>query len=90
MHKPIHYKPNRGGRAPDYLRNAFIDWVGLSDLSIDTCEYDGEEGIPIDAILGWLWNCTDIMPAYACRALELRQRSTYAQGVREAKRVRIE
>ncbi len=93
MHKPVHFKANRGGHAPGYLRDAFLEWLpSWSHLVADqpdTCEYDGET-VPLKDVFGLLWNCTDIMPSTACEQLDLRQGSTYAMGVRKVKELRAQ
>ena len=91
MHKPTHYKANRGGHAPGYLRDAFLEWLEeYQDVRIapETCEYD-DETVPVNDVLGLLWNCTDIMPSWDCDTLDLRPGSTYARGVRKVKELRV-
>lgn len=37
-------------------------------------------------VLGYLWNCTDILPGDYCRQLDIPSGSTYAQAVQRHKR----
>ena len=93
MHKPTHFKANRGGHAPGYRRDAFLEWLPNWEDEVPdspaTCEYDGET-VPVKTVLGLLWNCTDTMPSEACKSLDLPQGSTYAQGARKVKDLRSE
>ena len=82
------YTAARGGHAPGHLREAFTEWVEAG------CDADGitveigyvEKPKPVRWIVGQLWNCTDVMPAYVCETLDLRRGSTYATGVRSLAR----
>jgi len=91
MHHPVHYKPARGGHAPGYLRDAFLEWVDANWRDIEaagpTMEYDGES-VPVGWVLGMLWNCTDILPSAEYELLDLAGASTYAAAVRKVKELR--
>ena len=89
MHKPVHYKPQRGGHSPGYLRDAFeqwlSDWNGREVSPSEMCEYDGEQ-VKLTWLLGMLWNCTDTMPSHLCSFMDIPQSSSYAVGVRTVKK----
>ena len=76
------YKPNRGGHAPGFLRDAFQEWV--SDQKKHTVIIDDEEK-PLLWLCGQLWNCTDVLPNGDCSLLDVPSGSTYAQAVRRVK-----
>ena len=38
------------------------------------------ESVPV-ALLGALWNCTDVLPSGCCEALDMPHGSSYAQAV---------
>jgi|SaaInl4_135m_RNA_FD_contig_21_2495795_length_470_multi_9_in_0_out_0_1 hypothetical protein len=84
------YAANRGGHAPGYLRDAFLEWIEegyyiryfTPDIESQSVEV-GDSGIrPLRWLLGQLWNCTDVMPGVYCEMLDLERGSTYAMGVR--------
>lgn len=79
--RPRKYDPRRGGHAPGHLREAFLDWLDLTEET-DEVEIDGEPQ-PLRWLVGQLWNCTDCMPGWACDNLDLLRGSTYAHGVRK-------
>jgi len=76
------YSPKRGSHAPGDPREAFCDWVGSRSQDPEyKPEYrDGRR--PVRWIMGQLWNCTDTLPEYECRALGVAVGSSYAQAVR--------
>ena len=70
--------PQRGGHAPGYLRDAFLEWL------------EGERGDVVDVdekpqtlrwLIGQLWHCTDVLPGWACDELDIPLGSTYAKAV---------
>jgi len=75
------YRANRGGHAPEHLRDAIIEWIE-KDKTSDVCTV-GERKKPLIWLIGQLWNCTDMMPSYACDYLDMPQGSSYAQAVRK-------
>jgi len=83
------YKPNRGGHAPGFLRDAFQEWVEEGDQEIKTVIIDDEEK-PLNWLLGQLWNCTDILPGCDCMLLDIPSGSTYAQAVRSIRHFETE
>jgi hypothetical protein len=85
-HGPINYKAARGGHAPDYVRKPFDEWADAG-MESETVEYDGQP-VPYKKLLGMLWNCTDAMPGETCAALDLPHGSTYARGVRAARKAK--
>lgn len=83
------YKPNRGGHAPGFLRDAFQEWVEEGDQEKKTVIIDDEEK-PLNWLLGQLWNCTDILPGCDCMLLDIPSGSTYAQAVRSIRHFETE
>ncbi len=75
------YKPNRGGHAPGFLRDAFQEWVEEEDQEKNTVIIDDEEK-PLLWLCGQLWNCTDVLPGPDCYMLDVPCGSTYAQAAR--------
>ena len=73
-----------------HIRDALLDWLDgflASDGPVtvsDLVQVGGNE-VPLQALLGELWNCTDVLPGDRCRDLELPQGSTYAVAVRRLK-----
>lgn len=69
--KPIlvssRFKPARGGHAPGDIRDAFLDVLGdLRRWSPGTPEPAAEvrdRQMPLSALCGLLWNCTDALPS---------------------------
>ena len=84
--KPIHYKASRGGHAPDNVRKPFDEWADAG-MESETIDYEGQP-MPYSKLLGMLWNCTDAMPAETCDSLDLPHGSTYARGVRAARKAK--
>jgi len=83
------YKPNRGGHAPGFLRDAFQEWVEEGDQERKTVIIDDEKK-PLNWLLGQLWNCTDILPGCDCMLLDIPSGSTYAQAVRSIRHFETE
>ena len=75
------YKPNRGGHAPGFLRDAFQEWVEEEDQEKNTVIIDDAEK-PLQWLCGQLWNCTDVLPNGDCSLLDIPSGSTYAQAAR--------
>ena len=76
------YKANRGGHAPQDVRDAFCEMVEKT-FKHDGMKVDvGGDLRAVKWVLGQLWNCTDIMPGYCCDELDLRGKGTYAAGAR--------
>ena len=76
------YKANRGGHAPQDVRDAFCGMVEET-FKHDRVKVDvGGDPQTVKWVLGQLWNCTDIMPGYCCDELDLRGKCTYAAGAR--------
>ena len=76
------YKANRGGHAPQDVRDAFCGMVEET-FKHDRVKVDvGGDLRTVKWVLGQLWNCTDIMPGYCCDMLDLRGKCTYAAGAR--------
>jgi hypothetical protein len=73
----------RGGHAPGYLRQAFLDWIEIG-CDPEKLVVVGDDEVPrhIDWLIGKLWDCTDILPRWACRDLDMPIGSTYAHAVR--------
>ncbi len=98
------YRPARGGHAPGDVRDAFLEAAELLrnhqvGMPIPTVELREQE-MPLSALCGLLWNCTDIMPGYACDEVGsfmevngweyekcLRRGATYAQAARAIRAV---
>lgn len=64
------YRPARGGHAPGDVRDVFLEATELlrkyrAGTPVPTVELRERE-IPLSSLCGLLWNCTDIMPGYAC------------------------
>jgi hypothetical protein len=80
----MRYSPSRGGHAPGHLREAFVEWVeGGADPTGVSVEVGYVEQVrPVRWIVGQLWNCTDVLPWYACDGLDIPRGSSYAQAVR--------
>ena len=90
-----HYQPPRGGHAPDDVREAFreaidavLEWQeGHPAPSVEL----RERHVPVSAICGLLWNCSDTLPGFT--ELELNRLApdgqehfeTYAVGARALK-----
>jgi hypothetical protein len=73
----------RGGHAPGYLRQAFLDWMSFGCV-LEELVAVGDDDTPRDIswLIGQLWNCADALPGWACRELDLPAGSSYAQAVR--------
>ena len=82
----MRYRADRGGHAPEHLREAFQVYLEKGPSQLDKKDRGlveiGGEVQPIRWLVGQLWNCTDIMPSGPCETLVLHQGSTYAQGAR--------
>lgn len=77
------YKANRGGHAPEHLREALLHYLDEdSDSDMVTVGYD-ECAMPLRWVIGQLWNCTDVLPNDYCEIVDLAPGSTYAQAVRQ-------
>ncbi len=67
------HNTSRGGHAPGYLREAFLDWLeeahAGNELPAQVEMQDDGRQRPISWLLGRLWNCTDILPGDAFRLL---------------------
>ena len=70
------------GHAPGHLRDAFCYLVegGWSEFLQPTFDFE-EETYEVKRLLGRLWNCTDILPGWACEELDIPRGSTYAKAV---------
>ncbi|KAB1071753.1 hypothetical protein [Methylobacterium planeticum] len=86
------YNPGRGGHAPSYLRDAFLDVI--EDLPrwqpgmLEPIAEVHERAVPLSVLCGLLWNCPDLLPGLeACEVERLtgRQVSTYASAARATK-----
>ena len=66
-HRTVHGVYSR--HAPGHVRDYFLKTV--------------ENGKPSRALAGDLWNCTDILPGWACDQLDIPTGSTYAQAARK-------
>jgi hypothetical protein len=77
--------------APAHVRSAFHDLVAghevdgealfgneAAQLQWDRMEVEGQ----LQALAGWLWYCTDSMPAWVCDELGMPRLSTYAEAAR--------
>jgi hypothetical protein len=73
----------RGGHAPGYLRQAFLDWVEFGCV-LEELVAVGDDEVPRDIhwLVGRLWNCVDTLPGWACSDLDIPRGSSYAQAVR--------
>jgi len=80
MSRTIQYAYGHGGHVGGHLRDPFCDYVDSGELPEET-SHNGRD-LTIRGLAGLLWNCTDIMPGWACSKLGLPQGSTYAQGAR--------
>jgi len=90
----------RGGHAPGVLRDAFVRFIETSwaENGGKTIWYptpdqttpfgDDERQVPVEWLLGQLWNTTDALPSSVCNDLDIPQGSSYAQAVREISRYR--
>jgi hypothetical protein len=79
-----------GGHAPGHLRDAFCeavqafhDWRDGPEPTVELNEAE----VPISAVCGLLWNCTDALPSHECTALEDRdiRAGSYAGAARAMK-----
>ena len=90
----------KSGHLSGHLRNAFIELVDSFNVERDEITLQTKLEVEeleksVNWLLGQLWNCTDIMPAFTCEALndvcdihhEIKQGSTYAQGARFLKEI---
>ncbi len=84
-----YYNSSRGGRAPDDVRQAFIEALDtLSHAEPEpTVELRGRQ-IPVRDVFGLLHNCSDILPSGVVSMLEhfdieLKGRRTYAAAARQ-------
>jgi hypothetical protein len=75
--------------APGHIRKAFLELVAGQEVEgeflfdneaareqWDRMENEGQ----LQALAGWLWYCTDIMPRRGCDELNLPEGSTYAEA----------
>jgi hypothetical protein len=85
-HGPLHYKASRGGHAPDHMREPFDEWAD-SGMESEIVQYDCRL-MSYKKLLGMLWNGTDAMPGETCAALGLPHGSSYARGVRAARKAK--
>ncbi len=68
------YRPARGGHAPGDLRDAFLEGIeafaawrpGQPEPSVEV----REQAVPLSALCGLLWNCSDAMPRLDQQQLE--------------------
>jgi len=86
-------KKLRAGHAPDFMREAFMNAVSAYAAWCDgepepTVQVDDED-LPISAVLGAMWNCTDVLPWEACQDInalcpwqEDFHHGSYARGAR--------
>lgn len=87
------YEPRVGGHAPGDLRDAFLDAVeGLRrrrpGTPIPLVEVR-EQQVPLLALCGLLWNCSDILPGLTRTELEdlgFEGRGTYGAAARWLRR----
>jgi hypothetical protein len=94
------WRADRGGHAPGYLRDAFLEWLELylgGENPATVQVGDDETDRPVSWLLGQLWNCADIMPGTVWSELadhlELEAPyggATYARAVRLLKPVLAE
>jgi hypothetical protein len=84
------FHPARGGHAPGDLRDAFCEAVDAFDqwkagAPEPTVELR-EQQLPISAVFGLLWNCSDIMPGDLFDQIDdhsgALKRRTYSAGAR--------
>ena len=82
------YKANRGGKAPIRLRRALLRYLDIPvyypvNLKLDTVIVGSKrEILPLEWLVGQLWNCTNKLPRYYYGILHLPSGSTYAKAVR--------
>jgi hypothetical protein len=72
----------RGGHAPGYVREAFLDWIefGCDPTELVTV---GDDDRNIYWLIRLLWNCSETLPGWACSDLDIPRGSSYAQAVRQ-------
>lgn len=86
------YNPARGGHAPGDVRDAFVeaidafaDWPdGAPEPTVEIREQD----VPISAVCGMLWNCSDTLPSLLRSVLEdvgIERCGSYASAARQMK-----
>ncbi|GJE42888.1 hypothetical protein [Methylobacterium soli] len=86
------YNPGRGGHAPSYLREAFLEVIedlpGWRPGMLEPIAEVHERAVPLSVLCGLLWNCPDLLPGLeACEVERLsgRRVSTYASAARAIK-----
>lgn len=72
---------------PGHTRDTFVSWIesvvaGEANITDEIAETTRNEALPVNLILGRLWNCTDVLPRAIYAELELTGRRTYAVAVR--------
>lgn len=85
------YSPSRGGHAPGHLREALLGCLDEGeplkpDLMVPDCRHG--HPMPLQWLVGQLWNCPDCFPASACGDLEIPTGSTYGKAVRTIRDMR--